>query len=97
MTSNEIEQVKLDLDKVRVNIPNYSSEKLCEMIVCDRYFSISPEITVMCMEQLAARRMAGDSFAFEAYIEEAYSRLPPLNFNMPDLRTILSKLTKVDK
>jgi len=92
-----IEDVKLDLDKIRALIPKYTSEKLCEMIVVDRYFGISPETTIMCMEELASRRAAGDTFAFEKYIEESQDKLPSLNFTIPDLRTTLQQMIKVKK
>jgi hypothetical protein len=99
MTNNEqedlpIEEVKLDLDKVSSLIPQYSSEKLCEMIVCDRYFGINKEITVMCMQELARRRIVGETFQFEQYIQDSLDKLPPLNFNMPDLRATLTQLVK---
>ncbi len=59
-----IEDVKLDLDKVRENLPTFSNEKLCEMIVCDRYLGLGQKIDIMCMEELARRRIAGDTFNF---------------------------------
>lgn len=92
-----IEDVKLDLNKIRVLIPKYGSDKLCEMIVVDRYLGISPETTVMCMEELAARRAAGDTFDFEKYIADSQAKLPPLNFAVPDLRTTLQSMLKVKK
>jgi hypothetical protein len=95
--SSDEEAVQLDIDKVRANLPQYSSEKLCEMVVCDRYFSIDKQISVMCMQELATRRIAGNDFAFEKYIEEAHSKLPPLDFSMPDLRVILSQVIKAGK
>lgn len=91
------ETVKFDLEKVKANIPSYSSEKLCEMIVCDRYFSFSPEMGVLCMQELATRRVAGNEFAFENYIEQVYSQLPKITFNVPDLRATLTQLMKMSK
>lgn len=87
-----IEDVKLDLDKVLENLPSYSNEKLCEMIVCDRYLGFGKKIDVMCMEELAKRRIAGDTFNFEKYIEDAQKDLPVLDFSaVPDLRKILNQ------
>lgn len=91
------EIVELDLNKIKSLIPQYSSEKLCEIIVCDRYFNMNQEITVMCMSELAIRRINGDMFQFEQYIDEALAKLPPLNFSMPDLRTTLNSLVKKSK
>lgn len=86
-----LEEVQLDLDVVKKNIPNYSSQKLCDMIVCDRYFGFNQTITIMCMEELAVRRVNGDTFEFEKYIDEAYKSLPPLNFDMPDIRKVMQQ------
>jgi hypothetical protein len=92
-----IEDVKLDVDKVKSLIPSYTSEKLCEMIVVDRYLGISKEVAVACMEELSKRRTAGDPFPFEKFIDEKLKSLPPLNFNMPDLRTTLQQMVKANK
>jgi hypothetical protein len=64
------------------------------MIVCDRYFGFSKEINIMCMEELALRRTNGDPFHFEGYIEEAFAKLPPLTFKVPDLKATLTQLSK---
>ena len=85
------ENVKLDIEKVKENVPSFSNEKLCEMIVCDRYFGFGERISPICMEELAKRRVAGDFFDFETYIDQAYKSLPVLNFAVPDLRAILNQ------
>jgi len=104
MTNKEAEELpqdeeaaRLDLEKIRGNLPAYTSEKLCEMIVCDRYFGMDKQISVMCMQELATRRIAGNQFTFEKYIEEAFGKLPTLNFSVPDLRTTLSQVIKASK
>lgn len=94
-TDQEIKQVSLDLDTVKKNVPKFSSQKLCEMIVCDRYFGLGKKVSGICMEELAQRRLAGDKFDFETSIEEASKELPPLVFDMPDLRTILNQAVKM--
>ena len=99
MSNEEVseEPIQLDLDKVRENIPKFSSEKLCEMIVCDRYFGMDQQISIMCMQELATRRIRGDVFPFETYIDQSLAQLPVLNFVMPDLRTTLSQMAKMGK
>jgi hypothetical protein len=89
--TEEIEATTLDLELVRKNVPSYSSEKLCEMIVCDRYFGCYREIAVMCMEELAKRRLAGDVFNYETYIDNSYNDLPKLNFGVFDIREALQQ------
>jgi len=86
------ENISLDLNLIKENIVNYSNEKIAEMIVCDRYLGLEQKISAICMEELAKRRMAGDTFEFETYIEEAYKSLPVLDFSSSiDLRSILSQ------
>lgn len=82
---------KLDLDVVRANIPGYSTQKLCEMIVCDRYFGCYHEMAIMCMEELAKRRAAGDNYDFEQYIQECLEKLPKFEIKLPNLRDVMAK------
>lgn len=96
-STEEIKNITLDLEEVKKKVPEFSSAKLCEMIVCDRYFGFGKNMAVICMEELASRRSAGDNFDFESYIDVAYSELPPLNFDMPDLRTVLNQAIKQAK
>jgi hypothetical protein len=46
------------------------------------------------MEELAKRRINGDSFDFESHIEECIKELPPLNFSLPNLRDVLHQVVK---
>lgn len=91
LNAPEVEYKPLDLELVRKNVPTYPSEKLCEMIVCDRYFGCFREIAIMCMQELADRRIKGDDFNFEQYMEDAYKTLPELNTQAPNLRDVLQQ------
>lgn len=83
----------LNIEDIKSKLPNYSSQKLCEMIVCDRYFGCYKEIGIMCMEELANRRIAGDTFPFEEVIEKAYGELPVLDFNViPDVGDVFRQV-----
>ena len=82
--------VSLDMDKIKENLPSYSNDKLCEMIVVDRYFGFGQKIQNMCMEELSKRRIAGDNFDFESYIDNAYKQLPVLDFKK-DIRDVLKQ------
>jgi hypothetical protein len=84
----------LDIEQIKANISEYSSEKLCEMIVCDRYFGWEQQVSAICMEELAKRRMAGDTLDFETHIDKAFKSLPSLKFVMPDFRTLLSQAAR---
>ena len=89
--SETVQDVKLDLEQVKTNMPSYSNEKICEMIVCDRYFGFNQTISKICMEELSNRRVAGDNFNFEEYIEAAYKSLPELNFSIPNITGEITK------
>lgn len=82
----------LDINVVKDKIPTYTSQKLAEMIVCDRYFGCYRAIAVLCMEELGQRRINGDTFPFESFIEKSLSELPKLDFAMPDLTTVLRQV-----
>ena len=90
-----LEEIKLDMDVVKNNIHEHSSVTLAEMIVADRYFGFGEKIAPLCMEELAKRRAAGDTFAFEDYIKQAHESLPVLNLVTPDLRTVLMEVIKM--
>jgi hypothetical protein len=85
------EYVPLDMTVVRANIPTYSSQKLCEMIVCDRYFGCYRDIAIACMTELATRRANGDDFQFEKAIDEGYKKLPQLQSASFDIRDVLKQ------
>jgi hypothetical protein len=85
---------ELNLDVIKSKLPLYSTQKVAEMVVTGRYFGFDKEITVTCMEELAKRREGGDQFPFETFIDNSLKSLPVLNFAMPDLRTMLSQLSK---
>lgn len=91
--SNEpIEEVKFDLDKIKENVPLFSNDKLCEMIVCDRYFGLEEKVSEICMEELGKRRAAGDTFNFEKHITDIGKELPSLDFKVPDFAGIVKKV-----
>jgi hypothetical protein len=72
--------IEIDIEKIKKNINKYSIEKLCEMIVCDRYFKLN-YVEVTCMEELAKRRVDGEQFDFESYIDNKLKELPEIESN----------------
>lgn len=81
----------LDPQTIKTNASLYNSNKLCEMIICDRYFNFNQEISVICMEELSNRRLNGDTFDYETYIETESKKLPKLDFPIPDIRNLINK------
>ena len=86
-----LEDTNLDLDQIKKNIQSYSNEKLCDMIICDRYLGLDKQLSVICMEELASRRSLGDSFDFENYIDTQQKTLPVLDFSSFDIRSVLTQ------
>lgn len=91
------EPVVMDLDLIKKNLPTYDIQRVCEMVVCERYFGFQNKIGLMCMEELARRRAAGDNFDFETYIDESYKSLPVLRTGDLDLRTVLGQIIDQQK
>ncbi len=82
----------LNMQEIKEKIPNFSSEKLCQIIVCDRYLNYNKELAALAMQELASRRSAGDSFDFESHIDKSLSELPQINNMSFDIRTVLANL-----
>lgn len=91
LDSPDVGEVSLDLNVIKEKVPSYTSEKLCEMIVCDRYFGCFRDVAIICMEELGKRRLAGDTFNFESRVDELFKSLPKLDFAMPNLRDLLQR------
>lgn len=66
-------------------IKQFSNEKLCEIIVSNRYLGIFHDEAIVCMEELALRRANGDSFSYEKKIDELLSILPKINLDLNQL------------
>jgi hypothetical protein len=77
--------------EIKKNMPTFTSDKLCQIIVAYRYLKYNKELAVFAMEELSNRRLNGDIFDFESYIEATLKELPPLSFTLPDFRTVFSQ------
>jgi len=83
---------EIDLDLMISKMHTYTSEKLCEIVVCDRYFGCFKSLAIISMEELASRRIQGDTFDFENYIGNSLKDLPKLDFSIPDVGNVLRQL-----
>lgn len=90
---DESAHTSIDLDKFKINVKQFSSDKLCDIIVSHRYLGFNEDAAIICMEELADRRKNGDSFHFESVIDDKQKELPEINFSVPDLRSVLGQLT----
>jgi Txe/YoeB family toxin of Txe-Axe toxin-antitoxin module len=75
------------------NYTNFSSNKLCEIIVCNRYLGFYKEEALCSMQELSTRRMNGDDFDFESKIDLMLNELPKLNISsIPDFNSIMNQV-----
>lgn len=70
------------------NIPKTSNNKLCEIVVANRYLGVMREEAIMCMEELAKRRANGDNFDYENHIEQLIKTLPKIHLDMSKIMKI---------
>jgi len=70
---------------MKENLPKFSNSKLCEIIVANRYLGIMRDEAIMCMEELARRRVAGDVFEYEKHIETVLDSLPKFSLDASKL------------
>jgi hypothetical protein len=64
------------------NLNQFSMQKLCDIIVVDRYLGSLNQEAIMCMQELAARRENGDVFDYESFIESQLKKLPEFKVNL---------------
>lgn len=82
----------LDIKTITENLSQFSSQKLSEMIVSVRYFKLDQEISILCMKELSDRRIAGEIYSFEEYIEKSLLELPKLDFDLFSLKSVLTEI-----
>jgi hypothetical protein len=73
---------ELNLEEFKINISQMSNNKLCEIIVANRYLGIMREAAILSMEELARRRTVGDDFRYEDHIEKLMSTLPKFDLDL---------------
>ena len=82
-----------NLEDIKKKIPDLHSTRLCEIIVSSRYLNLDEDLTIKCMEELGKRRAEGEVLEFENIIEQTLAGMPVLDFNIPDLRKVISNIS----
>ncbi len=95
LTDEDLDFEELTEAEVQAKIPEFDSVKLCDIIVSFRYLGLYKFLYVLAMEELAKRRIDGDPFDFEKYIEESTKELPKLEFNITDVNLAMEQLRKM--
>ena len=70
---------------------NASSKNLAGYVIAYRLLGMHKELSIKCMEELMNRRVAGDEFNFEEYIEVELKDAPKPN-NLSTIQNILKGL-----
>lgn len=78
-----------------LEIKNLTSIQLCEIIISNRYLGLFPNLLLPSMEELSSRRINGDNFDFEKYIEENLKDLPELYLNPNNLGELINIFTNL--
>jgi hypothetical protein len=84
-------------EEILKNINTYSIEKLCDIIIANRYLGMFNKLHIPCMEELSRRRASGDMFPFEDYIENNIKDLPKLDFKITDIGAMINSIKKYKK
>ncbi len=95
LSDEDLDIEELTEAEVQAKIPEFNSVKLCDIIISYRYLGLYKFLYVLAMEELAKRRIEGDSFDFEKYIEESSKELPKLEFNITDVNLAMEQLKKM--
>lgn len=94
MEADEVEGEFEDLteDQIRTMLPNFPGAKLADIIITSRYIGLYKELAVDAMQELSNRRLAGDSFQYEQYIDDNLQALPKIDFTLPNIASLLDQV-----
>lgn len=95
LTDDDEEFEEMSEEELKAKIPEFNSVRLCDIIVAHRYLGFYKALQIPCMEELAKRRMNGDQFEFEQYIEDSFKDMPKIEFDLTNLSAALEQLKKM--
>ena len=75
------------------DIKNANSKNLAGYVVAYRLLGLHKDLSIKCMEELLNRRVNGDNFNFEDYIENELKDAPKPN-DLSSIQNILKGLIK---
>ena len=94
---NDADYEDLTVDEIKEKLPTFPSIKLADIVIANRYLGLYKELSVSAMEELGKRRVGGDTFEFEIYIDDEFKKLPKLDFSLPDLGSLINQLGNFKK
>lgn len=69
---------KLDIVQELIDKNEISSEVLAAQIVAYRALGMDKDVSILAMQELAKRRVNGDPFKFEEFIETEVAKVPKI-------------------
>lgn len=87
----------LSEDQIVSNLPNLPVSKLADIVIMNRYIGSYKDLSVLAMKELSNRRLSGDDFQYEKYIDDNLGTLPKLDFTLPDVKSLLDKIKVFNK
>lgn len=69
---------KLEIIEELIRKNEISSEVLAAQIIAYRALGMDKDVSILAMQELAQRRLNGDSFKFEEFIESEIAKIPKI-------------------
>lgn len=98
MENNQDNSLKLDqlsLEQLNDLIKSSSDESLATRVVIYRLLGLQKSLAILCMQELEKRRLAGNTFDFNSYIQEALDQSPKPEINKKNM-SLISNLLKMN-
>jgi hypothetical protein len=89
---NEVEYPEFSIEEFKKNLHSFKNEKLCTIIASSNALKLNKDTSTLCMQELASRRIKGENFDFEGYIEQLSSTFPKVDLTPPSLLDIIGAL-----
>ena len=83
---------EMSVEEIKTQMLSFPTTKLADIIIANRYLGLYKDLAVTAMEELSKRRMSGDNFQYEQYIEDELKKLPKLDFTLPALGSLFDKI-----
>lgn len=84
-------------EQIKENLITFSAIKLADIVIANRYLGLYKNLAIDAMAELGKRRVGGDSFQYEVYIEDKLKELPKLDFSLPALGSLFDQIRTFKK
>lgn len=84
-------------EEIKSNLNSFSAAKLADIVITSRYIGLYKDLAVDAMKELADRRIAGDTFQYEDYIDNQLKDLPKIDFTFAGVQSLLDQVKILKK